>query len=170
MNAHLTSPARKRQSRVLAEMRVPALLALVALVFAGWCLAGGVARADSPAPATYYRVIINPQNPLVSMERELASQIFLKKVVTWGHGGVIRPVDLAIDSPVRRKFSQEVLGRSVAAVRSYWLQIIFAGRGVPPPVLASDAEVIGYVLREPGAIGYVSNRADLRGARLLIVQ
>lgn len=98
------------------------------------------------------------------------AQSFLKKVTTWGHGGVIRPVDLALDSPVRRKFSEEVLRRSVSAVRSYWLQIVFAGRGVPPPELGSDDEVVRYVLREPGAIGYVSNRADVRGARVLVVQ
>jgi hypothetical protein len=98
------------------------------------------------------------------------AQTFLKKVATWSHGGIVRPVDLLPASPARKKFTEEVLGRSVAAVRSYWLQIIFAGRGVPPPELKSDDEVIRYVLREPGAIGYVSANADLRGARVIVVQ
>jgi ABC-type phosphate transport system substrate-binding protein len=131
----------------------------------------GLPARAQPAPSpSFYRVVVNPKNPLLSVDREFVAQSFLKKVTTWGHGGVIRPVDLALDSPVRRKFSEEVLRRSVSAVRSYWLQIVFAGRGVPPPELGSDDEVVRYVLREPGAIGYVSNRADVRGARVLVVQ
>jgi hypothetical protein len=150
--------------------RVSALAALAALVFAVWCVAGAPALAQTPPPPGAFRLIVHPKNPLVSIERDLAAQTFFKKVATWGHGGVIKPVDLPPDSPIRRKFSEDVLGRSVSAVRSYWLQIIFAGRGVPPPELKSDDDVVRYVLREPGAIGYVSGNADLHGARVLLVQ
>jgi ABC-type phosphate transport system substrate-binding protein len=145
------------------------MFVFAALVWTLWCGAAPSAFAQTP-PADVYRIIVNPKNPRVSIDRELAAQTFLKKVATWSHGGVIRPVDLALDSPIRRKFSEEVLRRSVSAVRSYWLQIVFAGRGVPPPELKSDEEVVSYVLREPGAIGYVSTRADLQGARVLVVE
>ena len=45
----------------------------------------------------------------------------------------IRPVDLRPNAATRRLFSERMLRRSVAAVRSYWQQRIFSGRGVPPP-------------------------------------
>jgi hypothetical protein len=62
------------------------------------------------------------------------------------------------------------LKRTVAAVRSYWQQRIFSGRDVPPPELDSDASVIAYVERTPGAVGYVSGDAKLGSSRELQVQ
>jgi len=120
--------------------------------------------------AAAYKVIVNPQNPNIQVERRFLLEAFLKKTTHWRHGEPIRPVDLAADSPVRRRFSQEALNRSVAAVKSYWQQSIFAGRDLPPPELDSDEAVVQYVLRYPGAIGYVSGGANLGGARALQVR
>lgn len=163
------SSARCKARRRAAASRAARWSAFAVFAFALCCLAGIPAFADAPEISAY-QIVVHPKNPLPSIERQLASQTFLGKVSTWSHGGVIRPVDLPVASTTREKFSQEVLGRSVAAVRSYWLQVIFAGRGVPPPELKSDDEVITYVLREPGSIGYVSRGAPLRGARVLVVK
>jgi hypothetical protein len=83
---------------------------------------------------------------------------------------VIRPVDLAANSVVRRKFTEDVLNRSVEAVKGYWQQRIFSGRDVPPPELDTDEDVIAYVLKYEGAIGYVSGSASLRGTKVLAVR
>ena len=63
-----------------------------------------------------------------------------------------------------------MLSRSLEAVRTYWQQMIFSGRELPPPELRSDEEVVGYVLRRPGAIGDVSAGADLHGAKVLTLR
>ena len=73
----------------------------------------------------------------------------------------MEPVDLAEASGIRKAFSSEVVGKDVATVRSYWQQQLFTGRGVPPVVKASDAEVLAFVASRPGAIGYVSAGAAL---------
>jgi hypothetical protein len=75
-----------------------------------------------------------------------------------------------VQSEVRRAFSQEVLRRTPGAVRAYWQQAIFSGRSVPPPELDSDAAVVAYVLRSPGAIGYVSAGAAVGGARVVTLR
>jgi ABC-type phosphate transport system substrate-binding protein len=124
--------------------------------------------AQAPAAAPY-RVIVHPRNPAVSAERIFVADAFLKKATRWRHGEAIRPVDLA-DSAPRRKFTEDVLTRSVSAVRSYWQQQIFSGRGIPPPELDSDQDVVKFVLQNPGAIGYVSGHADLEGAKVLQVR
>jgi hypothetical protein len=170
MDTSRISTVPKQRSRAAAGIRASLLLAMAALFVALCWAVEPPAFAQTTPAAEVYRLIVNPKNPTATVDREFAAQSFLKKIVTWEHGGVIRPVDLVFDSPVRRKFSEDVLRRSVAAVRSYWLQIIFSGRGVPPPELGSDDDVVRYVLREPGAIGYVSSRADLHGARVLVVQ
>jgi ABC-type phosphate transport system substrate-binding protein len=147
--------------------RACALAAVVAVSVALWLV---TKLASAAAPGTGYQLIVHPTNPVVTLDRAFIAQGFLKKITSWGHGGVIRPADLTRDSPVRRRFSEEALGRSVAAVKSYWQQMIFSGRGVPPPELPSEDDVIRYVLREPGAIGYVSAGIDLKGARAVEVR
>jgi ABC-type phosphate transport system substrate-binding protein len=120
----------------------------------------GLARA---AEEPELRVIVHPSNPLRAAERELVADAFLKRVTRWQHGEVIRAVDLRPDNPVRQRFSASVLKRSIGAVRSYWQQRIFSGRDVPPPELESDASVVAFVAKFPGAIGYVSGSTKLSG-------
>jgi len=71
--------------------------------------------------------------------------IFLGKSKKWDDGNKIRPVDQKLTSFVREEFSKKVLGKSVTAVKNYWHQQIFSGRGVPPPEKNSDRAVISYV-------------------------
>lgn len=124
------------------------------------------ALADGPA----YRVIVHPSNAATAVDRDFLADAFLKKVSEWPNGRALRPVDLRTDSAVRAAFVSDVLRRSIAAVRSYWQQQIFSGRNVPPPELASDAEVIAFVMKYPGAVGYVSSDAKLDGVKVISVK
>ncbi len=117
-----------------------------------------------------FRVIVHPSNPVASVDRKFLADAFFKKTTRWSHDEVIRPVDQRSDSAARNRFSEEVLRRSVDAVRNYWQQIIFSGRDVPPPELDSDEEVVKYVLKHHGALGYVSGGANLNGAKVVTVQ
>jgi len=137
-----------------------ALFPVVALV---------VIRAGA-APAPVFVVIVNPSNPTNHVDRKFLADAFLKKTTRWDDGELIRPVDQVPDSPVRRKFSEDVVKRSVAAVRSYWQQVIFTGRGVPPPEVGGDDEVVRYVLKYSGAVGYVSGSANADGAKVIAVE
>lgn len=133
----------------------------MAVVFGG--------RGATATEATGYKIIVNPANPAGSMDRKFLEDAFLKKATTWADGSVIHPVDLPANSPVRRRFSEDVLERSVDAVRGYWQQRIFAGRDLPPPELENDAEVIRYVLKYDGAIGYVSEGASSSPCKVVAV-
>lgn len=124
------------------------------------------ALAQAPA----YRVIVSPSNAVSTLTRDQLSDAFLKKITRWPNGETIRPVDLHGSSPAREKFAQDVLRRSLGAVRSYWQQLIFSGRNIPPAELDSDAAVIAYVLKHPGAIGYVSGEANVDGVKVIIVK
>jgi hypothetical protein len=142
---------------------------VLGLVVALLALAATVSAQQTGAPVVAYRVIVNPSNRVTSVERKFLEDAFLKKATRWPQHGVIRPADLAPQSPARRRFSRDVLDRSVAAVKAYWQQRIFSGRDVPPPEFASDEQVIDYVLKHEGAVGYVSGAAQLRGAKVVMV-
>lgn len=141
------------------------------LVAGGLCGAallqeGGPARADEPA----LRLIVHSSNQLKAAPAAWLTDAFLKNVTRWPEGEVIRPVDQRSGTEVRRLFSQRVLRRSVAAVRSYWQQRIFSGRDVPPPEVDSDESVVAFVAKYAGAVGYVSGGAKLAGVRELSVK
>jgi hypothetical protein len=141
---------------------LPALLLAVALAWRAF--------ADERPQAPGYRVIVNAKNPVTALERRFVADALLKKATRWPDGTLIRPADLGPDAPARERFSQDVLDRSVAAVKSYWEQSIFSGRETPPPELDSDAAVIDFVVKHPGAIGYVSGASDVTRVKVVTVR
>ena len=140
--------------------------ACAAAVFLVLTLPNAVARAEAPD----FRIVVHPKNPIGQLSREFLSDAFLKKTTSWKDGENLKPVDLRPDSHARKRFSQSVLKRSVAAVRSYWAQRIFSGRGVPPPELDSDDAVVEYVLKHRGGVGYVSSAAKLGTVKVVPIQ
>jgi ABC-type phosphate transport system substrate-binding protein len=148
-------------------MRVSIFAIVSSLVLAALC---ATLSAQPPASAGAYQVVVHPNNSATAVDRQFVQDAFLKKITAWPGHVVIRPVDLAASSPVRRKFTEDVLNRSVEAVKGYWQQRIFSGRDVPPPELDTDDDVIAYVLKYEGAIGYVSGSANLRGTKTLVLR
>jgi len=129
-----------------------------------------VAPASSHAEERPFVVIVHRDHPQTALARKFVGDAFLKKTTRFPNGEVIKPVDLPAASPVRARFSEDVLNRSVASVKSYWQQVIFAGRDVPPPELATEAEVVKYVATNPNAIGYVSSSANLAGVKPITIE
>lgn len=149
-------------------IRWVALFAALLLMLAVWPPAPSRAAGAEAAPE--FRVIVNPDNPSTGLSRDFLIDAFLKRTTRWNDGETIRPVDQRPDSPVRRRFSELILQRSVAAVKSYWQQRIFSGRELPPPELDSDEAVVNYVVKHRGAVGYVSGAAKLERAKLVQIQ
>src|SRR5689334_19535507 len=102
-------------------------------------LIGGLAaKADAEKRARYV-VITHPRTDSSTVDPRFLADVFLKRITRWPTGEVIRPVDLRPDSAIRAQFSEEILGRSTASIRTLWQQALFAGRSLPPPELDGDA-------------------------------
>jgi ABC-type phosphate transport system substrate-binding protein len=149
-------------------VRITSILVLTAAL----TMAGAVLIAPRPraAQALEFRLVVNQTNPVTSVERRFLEDAYLKKVTRWSTGQLIRPVDLTPGSAARAQFSQEILRRSVAAVKSYWQQLIFSGRDVPPPEFDTEEQVVRYVINHDGAVGYVSGGASANGTKILTVR
>lgn len=70
-------------------------------------------------------------------------------------GSPVTVVALPSGSPVRAQFLASWLQSDEERYRAYWTVRRHIGRGTPPPELATPAELIDYVQRTPGAIGYI---------------
>lgn len=143
---------------------------LVAIVTAFVAGMATIMSARAMPSREAYVVICNPKSSVTTVNRTFLQDTFLKRVTVWPTGEATRPVDLPPGSPIRRRFTEDVLKRTVDAVRSFWQQRIFAGRDLPPPELSDEGEVVRFVLRVPGAVGYVSADAALNGAKVLTVK
>lgn len=136
----------------------------------GLCLLPSVFAAAAETPGQFV-VIVNEENPAGSASRSMVAGLFLKRVEKWQNGLRSRPVDLVESSRTREIFSQRILGRHIREVEKIWQSAIFSGRDIPPPKKATDAEVVAFVARYPGAIGYVAQTTPLGpGVKVLQVQ
>lgn len=143
----------------------------LALVAGTLLLLGGLTAADSPGRGVPgFQILVNPANRIDSIDRAFLSDVYLKKVATWHNDWTVRPVQLSRRFGVRDQFNKDVIKKSPAQLRSYWNRQIFAGKGVPPPELESEDDVIRYVLANKGAIGYVTAGVDPRGARVVRIK
>jgi ABC-type phosphate transport system substrate-binding protein len=144
---------------------------MIRLLVISWLAAGFALAALSPAIAEppVFRVIVNPANPAMKLDKQFVADAFLKKRTRWGDDRAIQPVDLGQRTSARGAFSHGILGRDVVSVRRYWAQRVFSGRGVPPPELANDSEVVKFVAAHGGAIGYVGAGAALAEVKVVEV-
>jgi len=136
-------------------------LGLVALLV----LAPVVAAAAGPV----FRVVANPSVTVESLSRDQLSRYFLKKETRWPDG---KPVLVAGrgDPAIKGAFAEQVQGRSLGALRSYWSQMVFSGRDVPPVERQTDDDVLAYVRSNPGAIAYVSAGAATDGVKTIAIR
>jgi ABC-type phosphate transport system substrate-binding protein len=98
-------------------------------------------------------IVVNPQNPATRMFPSQAAQFFL------GGSVMFVPVEQAEGSPIREEFYKKVLEKEPAQVQAIWSKIIFTGKGKPPKVMKSSAEVKKAVSESFNAIGYIEKSA-----------
>lgn len=107
-----------------------------------------------------YRVVVHSQVKGNQIARAALATIFMGQAKSWGDGTVVLPVDQSFKADVRGAFTRRLLGKSLLEVQVYWQRQIRDGH-TPPPVKASDDDVLAFVAANRGAIGYVSPTVTL---------
>jgi hypothetical protein len=144
-----------RRPQISTFVGAGTLLLTLALAWLAWP-SGGAAAADEA-----FVVVVNVTNPVAQMKALEVSNLFLKKTTAWKDNQRVLPVDLTAPASMRESFCRKVHNRGPAAVKSYWQQMIFSGREVPPSEKSSAAEVLSFVRANRGAIGYVPSGTSL---------
>ncbi|MDP3084711.1 MAG: hypothetical protein Q8N44_13625 [Rubrivivax sp.] len=84
----------------------------------------------------------------------LAQRIYSGRAIAIGETPVT-PLNLPPGHAVRQAFMDAVMQQPDDKYIAYWTVRRHVGKGTPPRELASAAEVIAFVQRTPGAIGYI---------------
>jgi ABC-type phosphate transport system substrate-binding protein len=95
--------------------------------------------------------------------------VFLGTRATLGDGSHVEPV-LLKSGPAHEAFLKEYLGKSAAALETYYRSLVFSGKGSMPKMFASEEEVVAYVEKSKGAIGYVGAATASASAKVLAVK
>jgi len=95
-------------------------------------------------------------------------RVFLEERSSLADGTHVEPVLQKRGAP-HAAFLTGVLGRNDDDLQTFYRALVFTGRGSMPKILASDAEVVAYVARTKGAIGYVSPAASANGVKVLTI-
>jgi TonB family protein len=113
------------------------------------------------------KVIANSSVRVDAISAADLRRVFLEERIALADGSHVEPV-LEKGGPVHAAFL-EYLGISEDDLQTYYRTLVFTGKGSMPKELGSDAEVVAYVARTRGAIGYVSSASSVEGVKTLAI-
>jgi TonB family protein len=129
--------------------------------------AAGFAISISPgAHAADIKVIAKSSVRADTISAAELKLIYLEQKNSLDDGTRVEPV-IQKDGRAHKSFLHEYLGKSDDDLQTYYRTLVFTGKGSMPKELGSDADVVAYVSRTRGAIGYVSADIDTDGAKTL---
>ena len=115
------------------------------------------------------KVIANPGVGASSVSAEELKSVFLISKTSLSDGSHVEPV-LEKGGTAHEAFVKEYLGKNDSALQTYYRSLVFTGKASMPKTVAADADVVAYVAKTKGAIGYVSAGASTAGVKTLDVK
>lgn len=121
------------------------------------------------AQAGDVKVIANESVKASAVSSDELKGVFLATRTSLSDGSHVEPV-LMKAGAAHEAFLKQYVGKTGNALETYYRSLVFTGKGSMPKTLASDAEVVEYVAKTKGAIGYVSGDAGTDGVKVLEVK
>jgi len=115
------------------------------------------------------KVIANSSVGAASVSAEELKGVFLATKSSLSDGSHVEPV-LLKGGVVHEAFLKDYVGKSDSALETYYRSLVFTGKGSMPKAFATDAEVVAYVEKTKGAIGYVASATNTSSAKVLEVK
>jgi ABC-type phosphate transport system substrate-binding protein len=115
------------------------------------------------------KIIANPSVGASDISSDDLKRVFLATKSSLSDGSHVEPV-LEKGGATHEAFLKEYLGKTDAALGTYYRSLVFTGKGAMPKTFASDAEVVSYVAKTKGAVGYVAAAAPTAGVKQLEIK
>jgi hypothetical protein len=115
------------------------------------------------------KLIANSSVSATSISVDELRSVFLQEKNSLSDGTHVEPV-LQKGGAAHDAFVKDFLGKNDSALQTYYRSLVFTGKGSMPKTVNSDADMIAYVAKTKGAIGYVSASASVEGVKVLQVK
>jgi ABC-type phosphate transport system substrate-binding protein len=132
-------------------------------------LLAALAIGATAASGADIKVIANPSVGATSVSSDELKGVFLATKSSLSDGSHVEPV-LLKSGAVHEAFLKDYVGKSDSALETYYRSLVFTGKGSMPKAFATDAEVVAYVEKTKGAIGYVATATATSTAKVLDVK
>jgi ABC-type phosphate transport system substrate-binding protein len=121
------------------------------------------------ATAADFKVIANPGIKVTEISANDLKEVFLATKTSLSDGTHVEPV-WEKGGATHEAFLKEYVGKTDAAVGTYFRSLVFTGKASMPKSVATDADVVAYVEKTKGAIGYVAAGTSTGEAKVLDVK
>src|SRR5260370_9160884 len=118
------------------------------------------------ASAGDFKVIANSGIAVTEISATELKDIFLATKTSLSDGTHVEPV-WEKSGATHEAFLKEYVGKTDAALGTYFRRLVFTGKASIPKSFATDADVVAYVEKTKGAIGYVTAAASVGNAKTL---
>jgi len=139
-----------RMTRAILQCAISILLATVPL------LAGDV------------KVIANPSVQADAISLSELKAVFLRYSNSLKDGSHVEPV-IEQRGAVHDIFVRQYLGKSSDELQTYYDTLVFTGKAAKPRTFRSDQDLVAYVAKTRGAIGYVDSTVQIEGTKSLAI-
>jgi ABC-type phosphate transport system substrate-binding protein len=114
--------------------------------------------ASSQAFAGDVAVIANRGVPVASLTKAQIQDIFTGNLTKWDNGKKITFIVLT-GGAAHESFLSDYVGKTPAQFQAYWKKQVFTGAGTAPKSGKDEKEILDFVAKTDGAIGYVPSSA-----------
>ncbi len=121
------------------------------------------------ASAADIKVIANSSVGASSVSSDELKGVFLATKSSLSDGSHVEPV-LLKGGAVHEAFLKDYVGKTDSGLETYYRSLVFTGKGSMPKQFATDAEVVAFVEKTKGAIGYVASATASGSAKVLEVK
>ena len=74
------------------------------------------------------------------------------------------------EGTIEEQFLNLYVGKSDAAFRTSWRSLVFSGQAVMPRSVDTEAAMVQYVARTPGAVGFIEVNTPHEGVKILSIR
>jgi TonB family protein len=120
------------------------------------------------APAADIKIIANSSVKADAISAADLRSVFLAEKNSLSDGSHVEPV-FQRGGAAHEIFLREFLRESNDSLQRHYGSLVFTGKASMPKSFSSDADILAYVARTRGAIGYVSVSSSAEGVKELLV-
>ncbi len=105
-------------------------------------------------------IIANTSAPDDSLSRQELTNIFIGNQRNWSDRSRV-VIATFKEGAVHDAFTETYLGRTSRQYDNHWKKLVFTGKGKMPDSFDTEQNMIGFVAKTAGAIGYVSAGTEI---------
>ncbi len=129
-----------------------------------------ITSLSSAFAANAYYVVVNKKMGISKISKGDLKELYLGKKKFWGKNIRVNVSFVNHNSPVTKRFIDEVVNKTPDQFQRYWRRKLFTGSGLPPKKFSSDDDLLKYVGKTIGAIGIISSdKYHKNGIRYLTI-